>query len=234
MGIRFACHECNKRLNIKRELAGKRGVCPDCSARFRIPLEDSETSTPIEPKEGGVERANQTVESGNGVGRALQSESRPNDFAKSPSSQDLLVGDPTSTWYVRPPTGGQYGPASPDVLLSWVDEGRVAATSLIWRDGWPQWRVASDVLPDLIQPKSPPSRSPESIRPPAASMPLEPGGIEAADAVSAVSLEGSPDVGVQRRAKSGHRILMIGVLMAVAITLIVALVIILNRGQTVS
>ena len=28
MGIRFACHVCGKHLNIKRDLAGRRGVCP--------------------------------------------------------------------------------------------------------------------------------------------------------------------------------------------------------------
>ncbi len=48
MGIRFACHECGKRLNIKSELAGRRGVCPACSAKMRIPLSDAETSTPVE------------------------------------------------------------------------------------------------------------------------------------------------------------------------------------------
>ena len=46
MGIRFACHECGKRLNIKNEFAGRRGVCPACSAKMRIPLSDAETSTP--------------------------------------------------------------------------------------------------------------------------------------------------------------------------------------------
>ena len=37
MGIRFACHACGKRLNIKSELAGRRGVCPACSQTISHP-----------------------------------------------------------------------------------------------------------------------------------------------------------------------------------------------------
>ena len=48
MGIRFACHVCQKQLNIKRDLAGRRGICPHCQSRFRIPLEDAEQSTPVD------------------------------------------------------------------------------------------------------------------------------------------------------------------------------------------
>ena len=38
MGIRCYCPN-GHRLNIKSFLAGKKGVCPHCDARFRIPLE---------------------------------------------------------------------------------------------------------------------------------------------------------------------------------------------------
>ena len=150
MGIRFACHECDKRLNVKRDLAGKRGVCPQCSTRFRIPTEDADHSTPI------VDASSRAAGSTKATATSTRVASQSNDSA---SSIDLLVDDPASTWYVRPPTGGQYGPASSEVLRSWIDQGRVAATSLLWRDGWPQWRTASEVLPDLVQP------SPDRDRP---------------------------------------------------------------------
>ena len=55
MGIRFACHVCAKQLNIKEELAGKRGICPACSSKFRIPKQDAERSLPIEDPPGRVE-----------------------------------------------------------------------------------------------------------------------------------------------------------------------------------
>ena len=38
MGIRFYCPNGHK-LNVKAFLAGKRGICPHCDARFDIPHE---------------------------------------------------------------------------------------------------------------------------------------------------------------------------------------------------
>src|SRR5215475_14289618 len=37
MGIRFFCPNGHK-LNVKDHLAGKRGVCPQCGAKFTIPM----------------------------------------------------------------------------------------------------------------------------------------------------------------------------------------------------
>jgi hypothetical protein len=62
---------------------------------------------------------------------------------------DPILEAPQAIWYVRPPTGGQYGPARGDMMRSWVSEGRVSADSLVWREGWPDWRAASKVFPNL-------------------------------------------------------------------------------------
>jgi hypothetical protein len=45
MGIRFNCPNGHK-LNVKEFLAGKRGVCPQCGAKFIIP-EQAETPQPV-------------------------------------------------------------------------------------------------------------------------------------------------------------------------------------------
>ncbi len=37
MGIRFKCHLCESPLHVKSDLASKRGVCPKCQGKFRIP-----------------------------------------------------------------------------------------------------------------------------------------------------------------------------------------------------
>lgn len=60
MGIRFICHGCGRRLNIKGGLAGKRGVCPGCSLRFRIPFSNAGTSLPITPGES-LEKIEETI-----------------------------------------------------------------------------------------------------------------------------------------------------------------------------
>jgi hypothetical protein len=52
-------------------------------------------------------------------------------------------------WYVRPPSGGQFGPASGDLMRTWLSEGRVSADSLVWREGWQDWQEAGKVFPKL-------------------------------------------------------------------------------------
>jgi hypothetical protein len=188
MGIHFACHSCGKRLNIKRELAGKRGVCPQCETRFRIPLRDSESSLaaedssddmPMKSDPNSTSAANvglATKATAAGSANAYVATSAQNTAAQNTAAQNtaaqaktsfgILDVDDDATWYVRPPTGGQYGPAGTMMLRDWIDQGRVTASSLLWRDGWPQWRTASESLPEfaetLRQSEAPPSTQPST------------------------------------------------------------------------
>jgi hypothetical protein len=34
-------------------------------------------------------------------------------------------------------------------MRQWIDQGRVAADSLVWREGWAQWQAASSTFPQL-------------------------------------------------------------------------------------
>jgi hypothetical protein len=34
-------------------------------------------------------------------------------------------------------------------MRKWIAEGRVTGTSLVWREGWPDWRSAADALPGI-------------------------------------------------------------------------------------
>jgi hypothetical protein len=43
MGIRFSCPNGHK-LHVKEFLAGKRGICPECGAKFTIPLQQKATA----------------------------------------------------------------------------------------------------------------------------------------------------------------------------------------------
>ena len=62
---------------------------------------------------------------------------------------DPIAEAPAATWYVRPPSGGQYGPARGDVMRKWIAEGRVSGDSLVWREGWADWKNASQLFPNL-------------------------------------------------------------------------------------
>ena len=80
---------------------------------------------------------------------------------------DPIAEAPDAQWYVAPAgTKDQYGPAKGDVLRAWIVDGRVAPDSLIWREGWADWRVASKVLPQM-QPVTLPPHAPSTTPAPA-------------------------------------------------------------------
>ena len=259
MGIHFACHVCAKQLNIKQDLAGKRGICPACSSKFRIPANDAVTSLPIDDSDARRSSHRQ----GQPVGSMATNQTLASKPAESPTKEatshsptkqalakpavefDLLTDDPDATWYVRPPSGGQYGPANSDVLRSWIDEGRVASTSLLWRDGWPNWRSADEALPGLASKSlsndnvnfgsasnspmplgsaTPATAPPEAPSHSSSSRSVASVGIDKPSASETPSLAGKSDVGTQRRRRNGKRIFWIGALSAISIALIGVLV----------
>lgn len=207
MGIRFACHVCSKKLNIKRELAGRRGICPSCSAKFRIPMHDAEQSAPLEVETRVASRSQDVAQ--------VSSSADPADIR-------LADDEPDATWYVRPPSGGQYGPASSEVLKQWVAEGRVAATALLWRDGWPQWRDAENVLPELAA-SLPGSSSPSNWT---ASF----GRATATNAAATESGGSSTGLAVLKRPKVRQQLRLIGAIAGLALLLVAVLVFAMIRG----
>ncbi len=40
-------------------------------------------------------------------------------------------------------TGEQFGPVRDEVMRTWLEQGRIAANTPIWRDGWADWRPVS-------------------------------------------------------------------------------------------
>jgi hypothetical protein len=62
---------------------------------------------------------------------------------------DPIAEAPDMIWYVRPPSGGQFGPATGELMRAWLGEGRVSADSLVWREGWRDWQEAGNVFPKL-------------------------------------------------------------------------------------
>jgi hypothetical protein len=74
----------------------------------------------------------------------------PSPYAVMPAAPvDPIVEAPNAVWYVRPPSGGQFGPARGDIMRKWLGEGRVSSDSLVWRDGWTDWKSAAAVFPSL-------------------------------------------------------------------------------------
>lgn len=187
MGIKFNCPNGHK-LNVKSFLAGRRGICPECDARFRIPMESGGVAELVQKGDRGGEETQLTGamqdEAADAMGGYLGAASFGQDFGSplgtivnsspwtantnadpmSPASgartaspmgiyptaaSDPLSEDPQAVWYVRPRSGGQYGPAVAEILRDWIREGRVAGDSYVWREGWADWRSASSVFPQL-------------------------------------------------------------------------------------
>jgi hypothetical protein len=65
------------------------------------------------------------------------------------ATADPIAEAPGALWYVRPRTGGQFGPATGEWMRRWIDEGRVAGDSMVWREGWTDWRSAAGVFDQL-------------------------------------------------------------------------------------
>ena len=199
MGIRFYCPN-GHRLNVKAFQAGKRGICPHCGAKVRIPSEStldpgkkggpgengaaansidtpptelSTTGDVVPPSEferdsssGANESPSPADQSAPAqepvVSTELQDEaavgednpvSGPGTPPKLPQAKPLpddpLDEAPDSVWYVRVSDGGQYGPATAEVMRQWMEEGRIGGDCLVWREGWRDWREALDTFPSL-------------------------------------------------------------------------------------
>jgi GYF domain 2 len=157
MGIKFHCPNGHK-LNVKAFLAGKKGVCPKCGTKFRIPAESEPGLVDSDLEEGDAGAS--AVKSGNGTPATAQPQPELAAAASSPKAAPLaapatgvhadpIAEGPQLVWYVRPPTGGQFGPARGDIMRTWLSEGRITRDSLVWREGWTAWQTAGNIFPSL-------------------------------------------------------------------------------------
>jgi hypothetical protein len=125
MGIRFQCPNGHK-LNVKRELAGKRASCPECGAKLVIPAATAQ-------------------------GAAASPSAAAPVAAQAPAI--VVAQQPTgAVWHLRTAHGEQLGPVTELQFRAWIAAGRVTADSYVWREGWPQWQLARDAADQLPTP----------------------------------------------------------------------------------
>jgi hypothetical protein len=169
MGIRFYCPNGHK-LNVKDFQAGQTGICPFCGTKMQIPLQSTRPSSQEQksrPQGGGaaaspgaavIEAESPTAvlpikPNGGVASSAAAPAAGQSTFAAAPAAT-AGAGDPLSAagdvvWYVRPSSGGQFGPATADVMRAWLTEGRVSVDTLVWREGWRDWQEAGSVFSQL-------------------------------------------------------------------------------------
>lgn len=148
-----------------------------------------------------------------------------------PSPADPIAEAPQATWYVRPPSGGQYGPARGEILRKWIAEGRVSSDSLVWREGWADWREAGQLFAALATP------SPASpVQMPVAVVAGLPGGNGAkTGTLPAVVASTSPRAAADRKPVARKRgndmaVAALVCLVLVCVILVTVLVIVLNQS----
>jgi hypothetical protein len=128
MGIKFHCPKGHK-LNVKAFLAGKKGVCPKCGTKLRIPAA-SEPGLDGDLEETDATHGEAVKSNGSGAiaaAKAPQTATAEASSAATATADDPIAEAPAAIWYVRPPTGGQYGPARGEVMRKWLAEGRVSS-----------------------------------------------------------------------------------------------------------
>ena len=103
---------------MKAFLAGKRGICPECDARFVVPTESGAPATVFE--EPPTEMT-ETVEP------PLAVAAPPVAAPPLPEPEPM----PQEVWYVRPPHSvEQYGPADTETFRGWAGRGSRIASEL--------------------------------------------------------------------------------------------------------
>jgi hypothetical protein len=61
----------------------------------------------------------------------------------------VVAAPAAATWHFRATSGEQHGPLSELQFRASIAAGRVTADTLLWREGWPEWRAARSVA-DLL------------------------------------------------------------------------------------
>lgn len=95
---------------------------------------------------GVASRLSDVVSSPNADGKV-----RAKKLSETTSVPSVLADDGSAQWFVRPPSGGQFGPADSNLLMTWIGEARVTPESFLWREGMGQWQIARELVPELFQ-----------------------------------------------------------------------------------
>ncbi|MEK6238612.1 MAG: DUF4339 domain-containing protein, partial [Planctomycetales bacterium] len=91
------------------------------------------------------------------------------------SLPDPLANTPAdAVWYIRLPSGDQYGPANTDEMKGWLDENRVTADALVWCESWPEWKRADETFPKFQGGSGSPSAPGSPAAPAAPTVPTVP------------------------------------------------------------
>lgn len=156
MGLRCVCPQGHV-LNIKPELAGKQGICPECGSSFSIEEVNAAPSTKPVQTQLSAQAA--------GSDQATASDQATGSHQATGSSAVPAIPEAVE-WRLANPQGEQFGPTVPTLFAQWITQGRVPPDWLVWRTGWSEWRRADEAQAELPAPL--PTANPSETPPPLA------------------------------------------------------------------
>ena len=268
MGIKFLCPNGHK-LHVKAFLSGKKAICPQCGARVVVP-DDNPATAVAEPEpmlhqpaaasdpksESHLEAS--LVDDALEMMAGLESTSlltahaplpanapSPSDGAAAATNPFDEVPEPV--WYVRAATGGQYGPASAEIMRHWLKEGRIGVNSLVWHAPWTEWRSAQSTFPELGSGAPPLAAARVGLATPMVptpnGMPSLPAALPLGHVVQGVApgpppVDSSPTMPAlahaarKRRRKNDVTLILSGVLVVASLILAIVLVLVFRSQRT--
>ena len=176
MGIVSFCPQ-GHRVKVKDHLAGKKGVCPTCGSRFRIPLASTAAPT-TSPAETVLPEAtivsldatiaarlprvlllNRGVEPAHGGLRAPLKTTLVEPVEE--QEVELVVEElhhhpaiterPDLAWCIAVPGGTASEPMRAEALQAWLESGLPTGDELVWRADWAEWRPIRGVFPESLR-----------------------------------------------------------------------------------
>ncbi len=155
--VRNAFEQANKRAGVTQ--------APSSSDSVAIAMEQNTVAKKAVPTESNKTKATspktsvtKSVETSSNAATVLQE-----SVVESPSTPAALSEVSDAKWFVRPPSGGQFGPAPSQLLLAWIAESRVTAESYLWREGFADWQLASELVPELFPSAKSPLLNPPNL-----------------------------------------------------------------------
>ncbi len=176
MGIVSFCPQ-GHRVKVKDSLAGKKGICPTCGGRFRIPQVSAPppavvaapaaaalpvaTLVSLDAAEAdrlprallldppaAAPAASATVEDEQVVEATVEALEFEDDEPPAAVLHPVIAERPDLAWCHAVPGGTASEPLGAEAMQAWLDSGRAGAGALVWRADWPEWRPLHAVFPE--------------------------------------------------------------------------------------
>ncbi len=118
-----------------------------------VPIYESEVSA------GPVRRVEIKPIISNDVQGTLSFSGPGNDLSESQNAPDRKLFGPAMpvldqnsdyAWHVRGADNQTYGPANSQTIKTWIKEKRIGPSTLVWHEGWSNWKEAKEVFSELV------------------------------------------------------------------------------------